>query len=128
MGTKDLFAEESHSKYWICQKQAELNSQWASERLARLQEQNANGRDAFSISIEAFKESLLGRPGRRHIIAKQESLPQTPETLDTETKSVADSPRYSPSVPTTPPHARLCAELKTSEPKRPEPTVQLPPL
>lgn len=113
----DLLAEDLHSKFLIDQKQAEVNTQWAAEKLAKLQHQSAKRRDALSIvadSLDAFRDAskVRGPHGRRYKIAQQESAPttpekpETPETVDTEMQSVADSQRSSPTVSTTP--ARPC--------------------
>jgi len=52
--------EELHSQFLIDQKEAQLNTQWAAEKLANLKEQHARGRDACTIaidSVEAFREA-----------------------------------------------------------------------
>jgi hypothetical protein len=104
-----------HSKFLIDQKQAELNTQWAAEKLVQLKDQNAKGRDALSIvaeSVDALKEAkeatkTFGRPVRRRFPAQHGSVSQTPrtasqtpETLDTERRR-ADSQRSLSTVSST---------------------------
>jgi hypothetical protein len=109
-------AEGLHSKFLIDQKEAQVNAQWAAERVAKMQEQSARRTDALSIvadSFEAFKEArqVRGTHGRRFQKAHQELVTATPETMDTEMSSVIDSERSSPTVSSTP--VRPC----TPEPK-----------
>merc|ERR1712224_1185267 len=98
---------ELHCKFLLDQKQAEVNTQWAAERLAVLKDRSAKGRDAFSIvaqSVEAFsKGAPKVNPRRRNVIELHKGLvPQPAETVATETQCPADSQRSSPTVPSTP--------------------------
>lgn len=125
---REDLAEALHSKFLIDQKQAQVNTQWAAETLAKLGKQIARGTDAFSIvahSLDAFKEAgrVLGPPGRRHKKAQQEFSTATPETIDTEMSSVIGSQRSSPNVSMTP------VTPSTPEPKMSElPTVSTTPV
>jgi len=103
----DLLAEESHSKFLFDQMQAEFNTQWAAEKVAKLKEQSARGRDAFSIvvdTVDTFKEvpKVFGRPGRGYTAVQQNVVPQASSTVDMETQCATDSQRTSPTVPSGP--------------------------
>lgn len=144
----DIVTEELNCKFLLEQKQAELNTKWASEKLAQLKEQSAKGRDAFSVvakSVDAFKPKVFKvRPGRRYVTDSEIQnglVPQTPETVESEAQCLADSHRSSPSPPSvsstprarpsTPDQKMLEAEpnivkTETPEPKALESPVQLP--
>lgn len=83
--SKTATKEGLSSNFLIAQKQQQLNTQWATEKFAQLQDQSSHGRDALSIaqdSVDALKKSarqVVGRPARKHtIIAQSNSTPEAP--------------------------------------------------
>jgi len=94
----EKLTEELTSKFLIEQKEQQVNTQWASERLKEMQDQHAHGRDAFSVvteSIDVLKEAArtaVGRPksSRRCGIVQPDSTYEATGGLKIETHIDAD--------------------------------------
>jgi len=127
VGWDKLITEtDLHSTFLLEQKQQQLNTQWANERLAAMQRRHAQRRDAFSIltdSVDEFRMSaqqVSRRPGRKYVTiagcTQQDSTPEAPGTVVEETTSASEPQELRPTTPTTPRTARpKTAPSKTLE-------------
>jgi len=102
-----VLVEELGCKFLIDQKEQQVNTQWAAEKLKAMQDQHAHGRDAFSMvteSVDALKAAArlrVGRSVKRHIDI-QDLTPKAKPLVEMYTKSKADVPNPLPVTPTTP--------------------------
>jgi hypothetical protein len=104
-GDAFVVAEGLTSKFLIYQKEQQLNTQWAAEKLSHLQEQSLKRRDALSIvedSIDEMRKAaqlLVGRPAKK---VESGLTPEAQRIINKYTQSPDD--RFKPQSPKQPPN------------------------